>query len=100
MFKWCVFLILSFFCMSCSFHARNKDYQGALRRSTKKMLSVDFVEMIVENEEELVEDFVVLSKEQARIYEERNIKQDKKRPRIQKYYMTKNESGEWIYIKE
>lgn len=87
-------------CGSCSYHARNSDYHGSLRRKTSKMLSVDFVDMIVEQEGEDIEDFVALSKEKARLCEEKKSGENFKRVKNKNYMVTKNDQGDWIYIQE
>lgn len=91
--------VLSLTLSSCSYRAKNADYQSGMRKATREMLSVDFVDLIVEQEDENKEDFVVFSKEEASLYMDgAKVKTKKKSKKT--YYVTKNESGDWVYIED
>ncbi len=92
----CILLPLS----ACSQHARNSEYSGALRRATRGMLSVDFVDLIVEQEDEHKEDYVVFSKEEALLCEQEQRAVTTSTKKRKPFHVTKNESGEWIYIQD
>ncbi len=85
----------------CSYKARNSEYRSQLRRATRDMLSVDFVDLIVEQEDENKEDYVVFSKEEAEFCNDlANPLPQKNKDSKHTYHVIKNDSGEWVYIKD
>lgn len=86
---------------ACSYRAKNVSYQGKLSRATRHMLSVDFVDLIVEPDDENQEDYVVLTKEEAELRNHQNPSKVKRKKKSKiTYFVTKNDDGEWVYVPE
>lgn len=94
-------LILACIASGCSYRAKNPSYQGKISRATRHMLSVDFVDLIVEPEDENQEDYVVLTKEEAELKNNPNTQKVKRKNKSKiTYFVSKNEDGDWVYIPE
>lgn len=101
MFRILVLIVATLFFSSCAYHAKNPDYHAKMRRATRDMLSVDFVDLIVEQDDEFKEDYVVLSKNDALLLNEGIKNTDRASKNSSKrYYVIKNDEGNLIYVKE